>query len=179
MRRAGGRYYPDVFKSLSPCVRDVVSCRWWNIRKHFLRQRHVGMSFDLGNATPVKYHQSFFMPRSRVPADALSRFELHRASPHPACLWSTFEQWAVAPGTVQGKSNRITFCTFLRRDDAEREGDTDEYNLNVPHGDVRSHGADEMLISAAPDFKSCGIRGDQWAGRLPKYPATAALNMMA
>jgi hypothetical protein len=138
MRRPGGRDYPDIFKNLRPRVRNVVPGRWWNVRKYFFPQRHIGMSLDLGNATPVKDHQSFLIPRSRVPAYALSRFELHRASAHPAGLWSSCEQWAVAPRTVQGKSNRLPLCMFLRRDDAERERDTDEYKLNVPHGVVRS-----------------------------------------
>src|ERR1039458_2837154 len=73
MRRASGRYYPDVFKGLRPCVRDVVPCCRWNVRQHLLRERHIAMSLDIGNATPVQYHQSFLVPRSRVPAYDLTR----------------------------------------------------------------------------------------------------------
>ena len=111
MRLASGRYYPDVCKGLRACVRDVVPCPWWNVRQHLLHERHIGMSLDIGNATPVQYHQGFLIPRSRVPAYALTRLELHRAAPHPACLRCSFEQWAVAPG-ARSRLSELSMSDF-------------------------------------------------------------------
>src|SRR5208282_5570674 len=162
MRRASGRHYPDIFKGLRPCVRDVVAGRWWNVRERLLHERHIGMAADIGNATAVQYHQSFLISRSRVPAYALTRFELHRTAPHPVRLRFSFEQWAITPGAVQGKSHRLTLGVLLRRNGAERDGDTDKYQLDVRHG------------YSGQSFSECGDgRGDGHA--LPTSAEDCAL----
>jgi len=62
---------------LCSVVRDVVPCRWRDVRQHLLHERYIGMSLDIGNATSMQDYQSFLICRSRVPAHALARLELH------------------------------------------------------------------------------------------------------
>ena len=77
-------------------------------------------------------------------------------------LRCSFEQWAVASSTLQGKGHRLTLCTLLRRNDAEREGDTDKYQYQL---DLRQGSSGQSFSECGDDRASLICAAGR--GRLP------------
>src|SRR5208337_707468 len=81
---------PDVFEELRPRVGDVVASSWRNVGEHFLLQRDVGLSFNVGSTIAMKDDQSLLTLIRRVPPNTFARLELYGTSAHPAGLRRCF-----------------------------------------------------------------------------------------